>query len=234
MSKIRNAVAVFAALAVVMTASGTATSGPPGHAKKGWKQQDSDGESRRNRRGGKHRKAKHWGGPPPWAPAHGYRRKHQTYRTSDGRRVRFDESRLVALPETGVGTCNRDVLGGILGAAAGAAVGSKFGKGDGKTAATIAGAIVGALIGGNIGRAMDQVDQSCVGQVLERAETGRSVEWRNPDNGTDYRVTPTRTYQSADGRYCREYTTTIIIDGRQRRAYGQACRQPDGSWQRQG
>ena len=98
MSKFRNAVAVFAALAVVMTASGTSTSGPPGHAKKGWKQQDSDDESRRNRRGGKHRKAKHWGGPPPWAPAHGYRRKHQTYRTSDGRRVRLDESRLVALP----------------------------------------------------------------------------------------------------------------------------------------
>ena len=57
--------------------------------------------------------------------------------------------------------------------------------------------------------------------------------WRNPDNGGDYRVTPTQTYQSAGGQYCREYTTTVVIGGRTERAQGRACRQPDGSWRRE-
>ena len=217
--------------------------GPPGHAKKNWKHQGSVADERDGppgKRGKKHwkghkkhQKAKRRGGPPPWAPAHGYRRKYVTYRTHDHRQVRVDESRLVLLPATGIARCNRDVVGAIFGGAAGAAVGSRFGKGDGKTAATIGGAILGALIGGNIGRAMDQADQSCIGQVLERAETGRPVAWRNPDNGSDYQVTPTRTYQSRSGQYCREYTTSVVIDGRTQRAHGTACRQPDGSWERQ-
>lgn len=29
---------------------------------------------------------------------------------------------------------------------------------------------------------------------------------------------------------CREYQSTVLIDGRQQRAFGTVCRQPDGSW----
>ena len=36
----------------------------------------------------------------------------------------------------------------------------------------------------------------------------------------------------AERRTCREYQTTVIIDGREQRAYGTACLMPDGSWQR--
>jgi len=32
------------------------------------------------------------------------------------------------------------------------------------------------------------------------------------------------------GDACREYQTTVTIDGRQQRAFGVTCRQPDGSW----
>ena len=39
---------------------------------------------------GEYRKAK--GGPPPWAPAHGYRAKHQ-YRYYPGQKVYYDDSR---------------------------------------------------------------------------------------------------------------------------------------------
>lgn len=35
---------------------------------------------------------------------------------------------------------------------------------------------------------------------------------------------------SAPAPYCREYTTTIVIDGVEQEAYGAACRQEDGSW----
>ncbi len=135
---------------------------------------------------------------------------------------------LVALPDSGIGTCNRDVLG----AAAGGATGSQFGKGDRKVLASIGGAVLGALIGGNIGRAMDQVDQNCIGQALERAPIGQPVVWRDAAQNAQYNVTPTRTYQSDSGQYCREYQTKIVIDGRTENAYGAACRQPDGSWKK--
>lgn len=38
-------------------------------------------------------------------------------------------------------------------------------------------------------------------------------------------------YQSAKGQYCREYQKTVTIGGREERAYGTACRMPDGHWQ---
>ena len=37
-------------------------------------------------------------------------------------------------------------------------------------------------------------------------------------------------YRTADGQYCREYTTTTRVDGVPRSSYGTACLQPDGSW----
>jgi surface antigen len=77
---------------------------------------------------------------------------------------------------------------------------------------------------------MDRVDQACIGQALEQAPAGQSVAWTNPDGG-QYRVTPVRTYEAGDGRYCREYQTSAIIGGRKEKVYGTACRQPDGSWQ---
>lgn len=233
--------AAFTAAMVIAVPVSTPFAGPPGHDKHGWKNQGRYDDDDRNRHGevhqtrpGRHYRVVRRAGPPPWAPAHGYRRKYVTYRTRDDRVARIEESQLVVLPGAGIARCNRDVVGAIFGGAAGAAVGSRFGRGDGRTAATIGGAILGALIGGNLGRAMDQADQSCIGQALERAETGRPVVWQNPDSGVDYEVTPTRTYQADGGAYCREYTTKIIIDGREQNAYSTACRRPDGSWQRQG
>lgn len=37
-------------------------------------------------------------------------------------------------------------------------------------------------------------------------------------------------YRSDGGSYCREFQTTVVIDGRPERAFGTACLQPDGSW----
>ena len=193
---------------------------PPGHAKTGHAKKGKPGH-----------KAKR-GGPPHWAPAWGRRAKTRFRYRRDGRDHVSDTSVLVRLPEAGFGSCNREIMGAVLGGVTGAAVGSQFGKGDGRTLATIGGAIVGALVGGNIGRAMDQVDQNCVGQVLERAPTGRAVTWRNPDNGGEYQVTPSRSYQTGAGTHCRDYQTRIVIDGRVRTGTGTACRQPDGAWKK--
>ncbi|MBI1275323.1 hypothetical protein GC177_05055 [bacterium] len=40
-----------------------------------------------------------------------------------------------------------------------------------------------------------------------------------------------RDEDEADGRYCREYTSKVAVGGRLQESYGQACLQPDGSWE---
>ena len=37
-------------------------------------------------------------------------------------------------------------------------------------------------------------------------------------------------YQSRGGQTCREYQTTVTVDGRAQPGYGTACLQPDGTW----
>jgi surface antigen len=202
----------------------------PGHQQGG----GNAGGKKAGKSGNSRHGAKRGGGPPPWAPAHGYRGKTITYQSRDRGEVTLPESDLVVRASSGVERCNREAVGAVIGGVAGAAAGSQIGGGSGKKVATIAGAILGAMIGGSIGRSMDDADQGCIGQALERADTGATVVWRNPDNGGEYRVTPTGTYRTADDRYCREYTTTVVIGGRSERAYGEACREPDGTWRRQG
>lgn len=123
------------------------------------------------------------------------------------------------------------VIGGVLGGV----LGSNVGKGSGQTAGTIAGVLIGAVIGGEIGRTMDENDRRMAEQTaqntLETNRTGQSSSWSNPDTGHSGTVTPTNTYQTASGQDCREYETTVYIDGRRETAHGTACRQPDGTWQ---
>lgn len=190
--------------------------------------------------------------PPPWAPAHGWRAKHDdrhhhrrdrrevhVYHHYDGPRrdrpIYYDEPVIVTRGSSYA--CDRSLLAGnktllaqILGGAGGAVAGAQFGKGTGKLAATAGGALLGVLIGTEVGSSLDAADAACAHESLEFAETGQPVVWRNPDAGAQYRVTPVRTYE-ASGTYCREYTTQAQVGGRVQKAYGTACRQPDGSWQ---
>jgi surface antigen len=117
------------------------------------------------------------------------------------------------------------IIGGVLGGVLGAQVG----EGRGRTAATIVGTIVGAAIGGAVGRSMDEQDRIKTAHTLETVRTGVPSQWRNPDTGNVYTVTPTRTIESAQGP-CREYTIDAMIGGRKEQVVGTACRQPDGSW----
>lgn len=121
------------------------------------------------------------------------------------------------------------VVGGILGGVLGAQVGD----GDGRTAAIIAGTLIGAHIGGSIGRNMDENDRMRAAHSLEHNRTGHATEWRNPDTGYRYEMTPTRTYHS-DAGPCREYEMQAWIDGRNETVTGTACRQPDGTWRNRG
>ena len=117
------------------------------------------------------------------------------------------------------------VIGGILGGM----LGHQVGDGRGRKMATVLGTIAGASIGGLIGRSMDDLDRMKMNASLETVRTGVTSEWRNPDTQNVYKVTPTRTYETAAGP-CREYTLDASIGGKTEQIYGQACRQADGSW----
>jgi len=123
----------------------------------------------------------------------------------------------------------REETGMVIGGVLGGVLGHQVGGGRGRTAATIIGTIAGVAIGGSIGRTMDDVDRMRVAATLETTRTGVATTWQNPDTGYDYRMVPTRTYESTEGP-CREYTLDAQIGGRTEQVYGTACRQPDGSW----
>ena len=134
------------------------------------------------------------------------------------------------------GMSNADVGTGI-GAVAGGILGNQVGKGGGRVAATMVGAFVGGIVGHEIGRRMDAVDrqlaQKAEYDALESGVSGKPVAWRNPDSGHYGRIIPERPYKLGH-RDCRRYTHTIYIDGRPQTMRGQACRRPDGTWEKAG
>ena len=59
---------------------------------------------------------------------------------------------------------------------------------------------------------------------------GRSVT--KPELKVAYgTVTPSREGRTNDGRYCREYQSSIYVGGKYEQGVGTACRNPDGTWQ---
>ncbi|MDH3639009.1 MAG: RT0821/Lpp0805 family surface protein [Gammaproteobacteria bacterium] len=124
--------------------------------------------------------------------------------------------------------------GALLGAAAGGILGNQIGSGRGQAVATFAGAVAGAAIGQAVGARMDEVDRMKMGQAnhnaLEHSRAGEVTRWTNPDSGHSGSVAPVRTYQNAQGQYCREFQQTITVGGQTEQGHGTACRQPDGSW----
>jgi surface antigen len=126
-------------------------------------------------------------------------------------------------PKTAIGAAGGATVGGLIAAAAG-----------GNPAAIAASVIGGLLVGGLVGNLLDDRDKrlqaEAAHRALETAPSGRSVAWKNPESGHSGTVTPTKTYQTASGTYCRDYQATVEIEGKQERASGRACRQPDGTW----
>ena len=55
------------------------------------------------------------------------------------------------------------------------------------------------------------------------------TRWRGEREGYYGYTTPGRRYKHRDMQ-CREFTSTIYIDGKPETARGKACRRPDGTW----
>lgn len=141
---------------------------------------------------------------------------------------------LLILPGCAPNMGPKETGGTVIGAGTGALIGSQFGRGTGRVVAVAIGTLAGALIGQGVGQSLDRADQQAMERnaqySLEHTRTNQATTWVNPDTGNSGQIIPTRTYQTTEGQYCREYTQTVIIGGREEQAYGTACRQPDGTW----
>lgn len=128
----------------------------------------------------------------------------------------------------------KETVGTIAGAGLGALLGSQLGSGKGKIAAIAMGTIAGAWAGSEIGKSLDKADkeyaQRTAQDALEYNKVKQASTWRNPDSGNSGTVTPISTYRSSEGTDCREFETSIYVNGKQEKGTGKACRQADGTW----
>jgi surface antigen len=183
--------------------------------------------------------------PPEWAPAHGWRKKHDRDEDDyDWREHRRREYRRAYREEIRVGyegrrwpsdygiarsTCNRDVVGAVLGGVAGGVIGSQIGRGDERVVAVVIGSVVGAVLGAQIGRGMDERDRACLGHALELADAGRSVHWVNEETGAQYLLAPVQDFEH-EGRPCRAFALEVTTGHQRDVSHQRACRNRDGVW----
>ncbi|MBF0246920.1 MAG: glycine zipper 2TM domain-containing protein [Alphaproteobacteria bacterium] len=129
----------------------------------------------------------------------------------------------------------RETIGMTAGAVIGAIIGAKFGKGTGSTVATIIGAAGGAYLGKQIAAGLNERDKLLSDQTtretLDDAKPGETRTWSNPDTGHSGSTVAGQAFASAKGDNCREFETTVDVNGDFRTATGVACRQTDGSWE---
>ncbi len=127
-----------------------------------------------------------------------------------------------------------ETIGTLIGAGVGAVLGSKVGDGSGQTVATAVGAVAGAWIGNQLGKALDERDKQLAEATsqdsLENSPSGTTSTWSNPDSGNSGSITPQNAYISPEGEDCRDFESTIQVDGKTEVTQGRACRQADGSW----
>lgn len=119
--------------------------------------------------------------------------------------------------------------GQLLGGIGGALLGSQFGKGSGRLVGVAIGALAGSYLGGAIGHQLDERDkqmaQNTMIDTLETAPDQQVRGWKNPNNNHAGNFQVTRTEElPADHMVCRDYVHTVLIDGRQEKVHGRACR----------
>ncbi|MEZ5931295.1 MAG: RT0821/Lpp0805 family surface protein [Alphaproteobacteria bacterium] len=67
-------------------------------------------------------------------------------------------------------------------------------------------------------------------QSLETAPDGTARSWQNPETGHRGAITPTHTYLSASGQFCRDYRESLIIGEQSGDFSHTACRDDQAGW----
>ncbi len=128
-----------------------------------------------------------------------------------------------------------EMLGTAAGAAAGGFLGYQIG---GSVIVNSLFATTGTFVGGAAGlyatRALLGSDRVAYEQTaqkgLNESNDGQVVDWQNPETGNSGIFRPVRSFYLADGRYCRQYRTTVSFEKNVRSGAGMACRQGNGQW----
>lgn len=161
--------------------------------------------------------------PPPWAPAHGWRKKNDpNYVGYTGKRWERDYGVLE-------GRCNTAAVGAVLGGVTGAVIGARTSNPQDRPIAIVLGTAIGAVIGAKIGEEIDDRDRACMGHALELAGEKKTVVWTNKSTGVTYRLTPTRNVGTRR-EPCREFKTVLSAARKRDALSGVACRRGNGEW----
>ena len=128
-----------------------------------------------------------------------------------------------------------EMLGTAAGAAAGGFLGSQLGGGIFMNSLfATAGTVTGGAAGFYATRALMGSDRAAYDQTaqkgLNESNDGEVVDWQNPKTGHSGIFRPVRSFYLADGRYCRQYRTTVSFKKNVRSGAGMACRQGNGQW----
>ena len=153
------------------------------------------------------------------------------------------------------GQAENELLGGLLGGATGAGVGAAFGGGKGAAIGGILGLGLGALGANQLSKPRQPAQPAYVAPPPPAYQQGyappppayqQGYVAPPPPPTQGYVAPPPTAYQQSgqgiapqpapsvqaafDTSYCREYTTTTVIDGTEQKSHGTACRQADGTW----
>jgi surface antigen len=162
--------------------------------------------------------------PPPWAPAHGWRKKHDPYYLGyTGKRWEKDYG-------VASGRCDAAAIGAAIGGTLGGAVGARVASAENRPVAILAGAAIGALLGAKIGREIDAADRACMGHALELAREKRTVAWTNTATGVAYRLRPLAN-EPRGAEPCRAFVLESSTGKSRNSTQAIACRSGEGVWE---
>ncbi len=75
---------------------------------------------------------------------------------------------------------------------------------------------------------------AAVQEALGSLPSGQTVSWKSTDGTRAAAITPTGTYRSDTGAYCRTYSQILTVDGRAKTIRGSSCRGEAGLWRTAG
>ena len=131
---------------------------------------------------------------------------------------------------------NQRAVGTLTGMALGAFVGySLFGGGSGQTIFATLGAVAGGAGGYYATDYIIRRDQAKKDKAaylsLDSGAEGSTVYWENDETGSAGSFTVLRSFQSADGRYCREFKASTMGELGTVNQTETACRLRSGAWE---
>ena len=133
--------------------------------------------------------------------------------------------------ERGTGVSKTTQTTAVLGAATGGLIAGVAGADSGWIAFS---ALGGLIAGGLLGEYLTDDDKNKASQAnanaVQNQRPGERTTWTNPDTGHSGATDVNQEFRDAEGRRCKTFTQTVVVDRRTEQIEGVACQQPDGSW----